>query len=78
MVSDRDAKVLTRFYEALNEGDFSVRLPVPVLLSSRLERFGPEIVHSHHPFLLGDTALRVAARYDRPLVFTARQQFAVN
>ena len=27
-------------------------------------------MHSHHPFLLGDTALRIAAEFDLPIVFT--------
>lgn len=53
-----------------NESGFSVRLPVPGLLSRRLEEFQPDIVHSHHPFLLGDTAMRVATLRNLPLVFT--------
>lgn len=52
-----------------NGSDFSVRLPVPGYLESAVRDFGPDIVHSHHPFLLGDTALRVAARFNVPLVF---------
>jgi len=35
-----------------------------------LDDFCPEIIHSHHPFLLGDTALRVAGSRGLPLVFT--------
>lgn len=50
--------------------EFSVRLPVPVGLSDRLDAFRPDIVHSHHPFMLGDTALRVARLRGLPLVFT--------
>jgi len=53
-----------------NGGDFSVALPVPGYLSLRLERFRPDIVHSHHPHLLGNTAVRIASRFSRPLVFT--------
>lgn len=53
-----------------NGSDFSVRLPVPALLSAALDEFDPDIVHSHHPFLLGDTAMRVASRRNLPLVFT--------
>ena len=53
-----------------NGSDFAVRLPVPVLLAERLRHFAPDVVHSHHPFLLGDTALRVAAMRQAPLVFT--------
>ncbi len=50
--------------------DFSVHLPIPGMLSETLKKFRPDIVHSHQPFLLGETALRVAAQYDVPLVFT--------
>ena len=53
-----------------NGSDFSVALPVPGFLSSHLERFKPDIVHSHHPHLLGNTAVRIAGRLGRPLVFT--------
>jgi glycosyltransferase involved in cell wall biosynthesis len=53
-----------------NGSDFSVRIPVPGFLSSVLDEFRPDIMHSHHPFLLGATALRLAASYNVPLVFT--------
>jgi 1,2-diacylglycerol 3-alpha-glucosyltransferase len=49
---------------------FSFKLPVPAGLSERLDDFAPDIVHSHHPFMLGDTALRVARKRRLPLVFT--------
>ena len=50
--------------------DFSVPVPVPGRVAAALRAFAPDIVHSHHPFLLGDTALRVAARHRIPVVFT--------
>jgi glycosyltransferase involved in cell wall biosynthesis len=53
-----------------NGSDFSVRLPIPSFLFGVLDRFRPDIVHSHHPFLLGDTALRIAALHNVALVFT--------
>ncbi len=56
--------------QRFNGSDFSVRIPIPGLLSSALAEFRPDLVHSHHPFLLGDTAVRVAAAMNRPLVFT--------
>lgn len=56
--------------QRFNGSDFSVRLPLPGLLDEPLDRFLPEIVHSHHPFLLGDTALRVASGRGLPLIFT--------
>lgn len=56
--------------QRFNGSDFSVRLPVPGLLTDPLDRFHPDIIHAHHPFLLGDTALRVAAGRGVPLIFT--------
>jgi 1,2-diacylglycerol 3-alpha-glucosyltransferase len=53
-----------------NGSDFSVPMPVSGKVISALKTFTPQIVHSHHPFLLGDTALRVAATRDIPVVFT--------
>lgn len=53
-----------------NGSDFALVLPVPGYLSSHLERFKPDIVHSHHPHLLGGTAVRIAGRFECPLVFT--------
>ena len=53
-----------------NGSDFSLVLPVPGYLSARLEQFKPDIVHSHHPHLLGGTAVRIASRFECPLVFT--------
>lgn len=53
-----------------NGSDFSVRIAVPFLIKKAVDSFEPDIIHSHHPFLLGDAALRVARRRKRPLVFT--------
>ena len=53
-----------------NATDFSVSLPFAAMLSERLAAFRTDIVHAHHPFLLGDTALREAASRQIPIVFT--------
>ncbi len=55
-----------KFYKT----DFSVNLPVPGLFPKIMKTFSPDIVHSHHPFLMGDFALRLSRQYHRPLVFT--------
>jgi 1,2-diacylglycerol 3-alpha-glucosyltransferase len=55
---------------SFNATDFSVRLPFAAMLSERLGKFRSDIVHAHHPFLLGDTALREAASRQVPIVFT--------
>lgn len=68
---ERETNVL-RFpaIEHFNHSDFSVPLPAPVGLHRTLERFAPDIVHAHHPFLLGHTALRTAAERQLPILFT--------
>jgi 1,2-diacylglycerol 3-alpha-glucosyltransferase len=50
--------------------DFSLPMPVPGRVAAAVRAFAPHIVHSHHPYLLGDTALRVASRHGIPVVFT--------
>lgn len=56
--------------QRFNGSDFSVRLPLPGLLDEPVSAFAPEVLHTHHPFLLGDTAVRLAADFNLPLVFT--------
>ncbi|WP_104204682.1 glycosyltransferase [Billgrantia saliphila] len=53
-----------------NGSDFSLPVPIPGQLVEAVEAFDPDVVHSHHPFLLGDTAARVADTYGLPLIFT--------
>ncbi len=59
-----------RAVQGFNGSDFSVPFPITRLLHKALLSFRPDIVHSHHPFLLGDTALRLAADQGIPIVFT--------
>lgn len=35
-----------------------------------VENYKPDIIHTHHPFLLGKTAMRLAKKYHLPIVFT--------
>jgi len=58
-----------------NGSDFSVRLPLAAALSGRIDGFAADIVHSHHPFLLGDTALRVAQGRKVPVIFTHHTRY---
>lgn len=58
-----------------NGSDFSVRLPLAASLSARLDTFAADIIHAHHPFLLGDTALRVAAAKNVPVIFTHHTRY---
>ncbi len=53
-----------------NGSDFSMRIPVPFYIDERLDDFQADIIHSHHPYLLGDAAFRAARRRRLPLIFT--------
>lgn len=58
-----------------NGSDFSVRLPLAAGLLDRLNAFDAHIIHAHHPFLLGDTALRIGAEKNAPVVFTHHTRY---
>ena len=57
---------------------FSVKLPVDRLFSEPWGDFKPDIVHVHHPFLMGETALRFAYAHKVPLVFTHHSLYEEN
>jgi glycosyltransferase involved in cell wall biosynthesis len=58
-----------------NGSDFSVRLPLAAAMSERIDNFEADVIHAHHPFLLGDTALRVAAGKNVPVIFTHHTRY---
>jgi len=58
-----------------NKSGFNVAVPLLRSVDKDLDAFGPDIVHAHHPFLLGDTALRAAAARNLPLVFTHHTRY---
>ena len=58
-----------------NGSDFSVRIAMPFLIDGAMDDFMPDIIHSHHPYLLGDAALRAARRRGLPLVFTHHTRY---
>lgn len=61
-----------------NGTDFSVEVPIHVNLKAVLDDFSPDIVHSHHPFLAGDTALRISSVHNIPIVFTYHTMYELN
>lgn len=60
--------------QQFNGSDFSVKLPL-VGVPPRLDAFAAEVIHAHHPFLLGDTALRIAATKNAPVIFTHHTRY---
>lgn len=61
--------------QKFNGSDFSVVFPVPGILSSAIQEFKPDVIHSHHPFLVGSTALRIAHTYNISLLFTHHTKY---
>jgi len=67
---DEEGIVRVPALQQFNGSDFSVSLPLSALFSETIDQFGANVIHSHHPFLLGDTALRIAANKHVPVLFT--------
>jgi len=61
--------------EHFNHSDFSIALPMSNLLPELFKDFKPDIIHVHHPFWMGDIALRLSCQYKIPLVFTYHTMF---
>ncbi len=55
--------------------DFSVPIVLSRHMFSEIEQFEPDIVHSHHPFLLGGMALRVSAALNVPIIYTYHTRY---
>ncbi len=53
-----------------NGSDFPVPVPSPMLVAAAVDDFRPDIIHAHHPFFMGNTAVRLARSREVPLVFT--------
>jgi len=70
MPEDETDVVRVPAVQRFNGSDFSVALKIPGSANKIIEEFGADIIHSHHPFLMGGTAVRLASRLNVPLVFT--------
>lgn len=44
-------------------------------MHSVVQEFKPDIIHVHHPFILGVDALKVAQKYNIPVIFTFHTQY---
>jgi len=55
--------------------DFALPSPISLSLNNRIDAFAPDIIHSHHPFLLGGTALRISAMRKLPVVYTNHTRY---
>lgn len=55
----------------------SLALPVPLSFTHWrfINHFQPDVIHSQHPFILGDTAARTARQRGIPLIYTFHTQY---
>ena len=60
---------------SLPSGDISAAIPVSPFVDQLLPALKLDVIHTHHPILLGQTAARKAAELDLPLVFTFHTQY---
>ncbi len=64
-----------RSLPALTYPEFVLPIPFSPAISRLIRRLDLDLFHAHHPFLLGRTALRLARRACRPLVFTYHTRY---
>lgn len=56
-------------------GDIAAALPVSPFVDQLLPALKLDVIHTHHPVLLGQTAVRKAAELNLPLIFTFHTQY---
>ncbi|QDU63351.1 GDP-mannose-dependent alpha-mannosyltransferase [Planctomycetes bacterium Pan216] len=54
---------------------YSLPIPLSARLQDAVTEFAPEVIHAHHPFLLGSTAHKIAALLNVPIVYTHHTRF---
>jgi 1,2-diacylglycerol 3-alpha-glucosyltransferase len=57
------------------QADVPAVIPVSPFVEQLLQFLKPDVIHTHHPFLLGQTAARRAEELSVPLVFTFHTQY---
>lgn len=72
---DEVGVIRLRAIQNFNHLDFSIALPMSGLLPELMKNFMPDIIHCHHPFWMGDIALRLSSQFRIPLVFTYHTMF---
>jgi 1,2-diacylglycerol 3-alpha-glucosyltransferase len=60
---------------ALTYPTFALAVPFAPRVTARARALALDVVHAHHPFLLGPAARRLARRLARPLVFTYHTRY---
>ncbi len=72
---DEVGVIRLRAIQKFNHSDFSIALPMSSLLPELMKTFKPDMIHCHHPFWMGDIALRLSSQFRIPFVFTYHTMF---
>ncbi|MFH1061987.1 MAG: glycosyltransferase [Candidatus Omnitrophota bacterium] len=72
---DEIGVIRLRAIQKVSRSNFSIALPMSSLLPELMKKFKPDIIHCHHPFWIGDIALRLSGQFHIPLVFTYHTMF---
>jgi len=59
----------------VNNTPFSWSMFIPQSVYDQLDAFNPDIIHSHHPFMLGIHAIHMGHRYNAPCIYTKHTQY---
>lgn len=70
MPEDEHNVVRVPAVQNFNGSDFSVAYPLTGVVRGAIDAFQPDVIHSHHPFILGATAFCIARATGAPLLFT--------
>jgi 1,2-diacylglycerol 3-alpha-glucosyltransferase len=62
-------------YPSLALGEIPAAIPVSTFVDQLLPALHLDVIHTHHPILLGQTAARTAAEFGLPLVFTFHTKY---
>ena len=68
-------KSVVRYLSFPNPFAKSHPIGIPLLNQKTVAKFSPQIVHTHHPLIVGKLATLLAAKYHAPLFFTAHTNY---
>ena len=72
--ADSDKNIL-RYFSMPNPFIKNYPLGLPLIQLDKIKRIKPDIIHTHHPLIIGRFASHVAEKMDLPLIFTAHTQY---
>jgi 1,2-diacylglycerol 3-alpha-glucosyltransferase len=71
---DNDKNVL-RYFSMPNPFIKNYPLGLPLIQLEKIKKIKPDIIHTHHPLIVGKFASHVAEKMTIPLIFTAHTQY---